>query len=72
LQKFLDFGGADFFGLMDWEVSGESDFFYGGGGSLVTAAVRAIRLSDDGEEFEVALRKEVLEGGDGELRCATE
>ena len=27
LQKFLDFGGAHLFGLMDGEVGGESDFF---------------------------------------------
>jgi uncharacterized protein (DUF2344 family) len=39
---------------------------------LVAAAARAVGLSDDGEEFEVGLREEVLEGGDGELGCATE
>jgi Arc/MetJ family transcription regulator len=39
---------------------------------LVAPAARAIRLSDDGEEFEVGLREEVLERGDGELRSATE
>ena len=72
LQELVDFGRADFFGLMDGQAGGKSDFFYGGGRNLVAAATRAIRLSDDGEEFEVGLREEVLEGGDGELGSATE
>src|SRR6266850_4505750 len=72
LQKFLDFRSADFFGLMDEEVGRESDFFYGGGRNLVAAAAWAVRLRDDGDDFEVGLREEVLEGGDAKLRRATE
>jgi hypothetical protein len=72
LQESLDFKGADLIGLMDGDFCSKSDFFYGGGRNLAAAAACAIRLGDDGEEFEVGLREEVLEGGDGELRSATE
>ena len=72
LNKFLDIGGTDFFGLVDGEVGGESDFFCGGGRNLVAAAAWAVRLGDDGDDFEVGLREEVLEGGNGKLRRATE
>ena len=72
LQEFLDFRGADLFGLMDGEFGGKSDFFYGGERNLAAAAARAVRLGDDGEDFEVGLREEVLEGENGELRRATE
>ena len=38
----------------------------------MAAAAWTVRLGDDGKELEVGLGEEVLEGGDGELRRATE
>jgi hypothetical protein len=73
LQKFLDRKSADCFGLMDGEFGGESGFFYRGGRGLAAAVAWAVRLGDDGEDFKVRLREEVLEDGDSELgRAAKE
>ncbi len=72
LQEFLDFRGADFFGLVDGNFCGKGGLLHGREGHFLTAATWAVRLRDDGEKLEVGLREEVLECGNGKLRRATE
>ena len=71
-EKLFGFGSADFFGLEDRKVSGESDFLYRRKGDLLAAAAGAVRLSDDGGDLEVGLGEEVLETWNCERRCAAE
>ena len=66
-QELFGFGSADFFGLKDGEAGCEGGFFYGGEGNFVAAAAGAVRLGDDGEDFEVWLGEEMPQCRDGEL-----
>lgn len=64
-EELFGFGGANFFGLQDGDVSGESGFFYWREGNFLAAAPWAVGLSDYCGDLQVRLGEDVLEGGDG-------
>src|SRR5712692_9667858 len=57
---------------MHGEMRGERRLLHGREGDFVTAAARAIGLSDDGKDFEIRFCEETLQRGNGKLRRATE
>src|SRR5712692_11008843 len=57
---------------MHGEMRGERRLLHGREGDFVTAAARAIGLSDDGKDFETRFCQEMLQRGNSKLRRATE
>ena len=72
LQEFLDFGGANFLGLVHGDVCDESRFLHAREGNFVAASAGAVRLGDDGYDFEVWLSEKMVKAGNGKLRSAAE
>src|SRR5712692_5070564 len=71
-QELLHLRRADFFRLMHGEFRGERRFLHRGKGNFLAAAPGAIRLRDHAKNLEIRLGEEMLQSGNGELRCAAE
>jgi hypothetical protein len=71
-EESLDFGGTNFFRLVQGEMRCERDFFHWRKRDLVASALGPVGLGDDGKKFEIRIAEEMLESRNCKLRGATE